>query len=92
MILQGSSLVGKITAHGCLSASVNMAVSLVGTLSKAIGYAIYNGDYEVTPKVNEQSLQTKDKRMIDDVKIKSIPFFEVNNNSGGSTVYIAKEI
>ena len=82
MILQGALLVGKITAQGSLSASI----------SKPIGYEDYKGDYEVTPKVNEQSLKTKNKRMTDDVKVKSIPFFNVSNTSGGSTAYIGSEV
>lgn len=52
----------------------------------------YEGDYEVTPKVSEQKLPTAMKLLEEDVTIKSIPFFNVGNTSGGSTVYIAKEI
>lgn len=92
MILQGASLVGRITAQGCLSASVNIGGSLVGALVHPKGYADYKGAYEVTPKVTEQSLKTKDKHMTDDVKIKSIPFFNVSNTSGGSTAYIGSEV
>jgi hypothetical protein len=53
---------------------------------------LYEGDYEVTPKVSEQTLPTAKKLMSKDVTIKEIPYFEVGNNSGGDTVYIAKEI
>lgn len=49
---------------------------------------IYTGDYDVTPKVDPQSLATKDKFMTDDVRIHEIPYFDVGNTSGGSTVYI----
>lgn len=52
----------------------------------------YEGDYEVTPKVSEQTLPTAKKLMSEDLTIKEIPYFEVGNNSGGDTVYIAKEI
>ena len=82
MILQSVSLVGKITARGGIS----------GKVHKPIGYEDYNGAYEVTPKVIEQALKTKDKRMTDDVRIKSIPFFNVSNTSGGSTAYIGSEV
>lgn len=81
-MLQFASFVGKITPCG----------SLVGTMSHPKGYTDYKGAYEVTPKVAEQSLKTKDKRMTDDVKIKSIPFFNVSNTSGGSTAYIGSEV
>ena len=53
---------------------------------------IYEGDYNVVPKVEGQKLFTANKHMIDDVTITSIPYYEVSNASGGNTVYIAKEI
>lgn len=52
----------------------------------------YQGAYDITPKVVEQRMETKDKLMTDDVTIKSIPFFNVSNTSGGSTVYIGNEV
>lgn len=48
----------------------------------------YEGKYDVTPAADAQVLETKDKRMRDNVTVKAIPFFEVSNNSGGNTVYI----
>ena len=48
----------------------------------------YAGDYEVTPKVSEQTLPTAQKFLARDVKIERIPYFEVSNNSGGTTVTI----
>ena len=52
----------------------------------------YQGVYDVTPKVVEQRMETKNKVLRDDVIIKSIPFFNVSNTSGGSTVYIGNEV
>lgn len=57
-----------------------------------VGGEEYSGEYVMTPKVREQIMQTKDKVMTDDVTIKSIPFFDVSNNSGGTTVYIGDEV
>jgi hypothetical protein len=53
---------------------------------------LYEGDYEVTPRVREQTLPTADKLLSEDVRIKEIPYYDVSNPSGGSTVYIAREI
>ena len=64
----------------------------VQTITKYIGGEEYVGDYVVTPKVDEQMLETKDKVLTDDVVIKSIPFFKVSNTNGGSTVYIGNEV
>ena len=52
----------------------------------------YMGSYEITPKVDEQILPTAQKLMTSDLMVKAIPIFDVSNNSGGSTVYIGKEL
>ena len=52
----------------------------------------YEGEYEVTPKVAEQTLPTAQKLLEEDVHIKKIPYFEVSNTSGGNTVYIGNEV
>ena len=52
----------------------------------------YEGAYDITPKVVEQRMATKNKLMTDNVTIRSIPFFNVSNDSGGSTVYIGNEV
>lgn len=49
----------------------------------------YKGPYTVTPKVDEQSLPTAEKAMSKDVTIEKIPYSEVTNPSGGTTVNIA---
>lgn len=64
----------------------------VQTVTEYVGGKPYEGDYVVTPKVEEQTMPTKSKVMLDDVTVKAIPFFETSNTSGGTTVYIAKEI
>lgn len=68
---------------------VEQDVILVPVYKDAIPY---EGDYEVTPKVDAQTMPTKGKLMEEDVTIKSIPFFDVSNTSGGSTVYIGNEV
>lgn len=52
---------------------------------------VYEGEYSVKPKVEEQALPTAGKMMRDDMKILSIPFFSVSNSTGGNTVYIGTE-
>lgn len=53
---------------------------------------LYEGDYEVTPKVSKQNLPTAKKFLSEDLTIKEIPYFEVSNTSGGNTVYIGNEV
>lgn len=53
----------------------------------------YTGEYEVTPIADgDILLPTKDKFLIDDVRVHEIPYYEVSNPSGGETVYIANEV
>lgn len=55
-------------------------------------YEDYGGEYAVTPTVAGETLPTKDKVMRDDLEVRPIPFYETSNNSGGTTVYIAKDL
>lgn len=53
---------------------------------------LYKGEYNVTPKVEAQLLETANKFMQKDVSIHAIPFYETTNNSGGVTAYIGNEV
>lgn len=57
-----------------------------------VGAKPYEGPYEVTPKVEAQTLATAEKLMREDVTVNKIPYYVVGNTSGGDTVYIAKEV
>lgn len=52
---------------------------------------VYSGAYSVDPRVAEQVLQTKGKMMQENLIVEKIPYFDVGNTSGGSTVYIGGE-
>lgn len=51
----------------------------------------YKGEYEITPKVTEQILETKNKSMKEDITVFQIPYSSVINPSGGQTVTIGLE-
>ena len=53
---------------------------------------LYEGVYDITPKVEAQILPTANRFLSEDVTVKKIPFFNVGNSAGGSTVYIANEV
>lgn len=58
-----------------------------------IGIVAYDGEYVVTPSTEDAvTLQTAQKLMDADVHVKKIPFYDVTNNQGGSTVYIGTEV
>lgn len=51
-------------------------------------YDVYEGNYIVTPKVEQQTLKTAQKLMQADILVKEIPYAEVTNLSNGKTVTI----
>lgn len=60
-------------------------------IDEAISHiAKFDGEYEVTPRIIAQTLDTKDKLMTDNVTVTEIPTYEVNNESG-TTFYIGKD-
>jgi hypothetical protein len=77
-IVQCEKLTGRICSEG----------ALVGYLSKPVGYDKYEGSYEVTPDSEQQTMTTKNKLMTNDVTIQPIPYYEVENSQGGTTIII----
>lgn len=74
------------------NAELREAIELAESLPDAgtvVGTEPYEGEYIVTPKVEAQTMPTKEKVMLDDVTIKAIPYAEVSNNANGTTVTIA---
>ncbi len=68
---------------------------LTGVIAQSGGsYPKYEGEYEVTPSMkNDITLETAKKVMTDNVTVKKIPRYDVSNEAGGTTIYIAmKEV
>lgn len=91
-VTQDATLIGDVANETPLCGSLQSDLVVVGDITAGNKVATYEGDYEVTPRVEGQELKTKHLYMTDDVTIHAIPFFEVGNTSGGNTVYIANEI
>lgn len=62
----------------------------IHTVTKYVGGEEYKGVYEVTPRLEAQTLPTKDKVLTDNVTVKEIEIHRVKNSSGGTTIYIAR--
>lgn len=83
---------GGISAKGSISGSLSQEQSLKGTVSQQIEHdTYYEGDYEITPRTQGQTLPTADKVMKTDLVINDIPYSETTNPGGGTTVVIAFE-
>lgn len=70
--------------------SLDTAESITVSISDAIPE--YEGSYVVIPDTQSQTLETKDKRMVDDVLVREIPYYETTNQQNGITVYIANSL
>jgi hypothetical protein len=58
-------------------------------VSYADGLNLYDGEYEITPTAEAQSLPTKNKHLEQDLIISAIPYYETSNAHGGTTINIA---
>ena len=89
-----SKIIGELNAAG-ICGSMNTA-NMTGTIGNGIvkvdgSTDPFLGEYEVTPKVDAQTMPCAGKKMLKDVDIKARPFFETSNEAG-TTVYIAAEV
>ena len=51
-------------------------------------YPVYTGETVVTPRAYEQVLDTEDTIVLEDITVLEIPYTEVSNIYGGTTVSI----
>ena len=82
---------GTIGVHTGITGSLSPPATLTGSLIYSAGGVPaepYEGDYEVTPRVYAQSLDTDGKLMMDDVTVYEIPVTRTTNPQGGLTVLI----
>ena len=70
MINQEDILYGKITVSG----------------KPIISEEIYEGNYELTPKVTSQTLLTGQRVMKDNLNVLSIPYYETSNLKGKTII------
>lgn len=98
LVAQEGTLVGTIQPSATLLGVLKPVGVLTGSLSLAVSvvvpdeWDVYEGDYDVIPKVTEQVLPTAEKYLYDDVTVRKIPYYEASNSSGGNTVYIGTEV
>ena len=86
-------LSGSISGTGKLSGTLEgKPAAISGEISSyRLSHTKYSGPYEVIPRKVEQTLETSDKLLTDDVTINAINYSQVDNPSGGLTVNIGYE-
>lgn len=86
------NIVGSFSSNINIVGSLNSVGEIVGNLSlNGTEYTDYNGEYEITPQVESQILQTRNKIMRNNMQINEIPYYETSNEYG-KTAYIGSEV
>ena len=80
--------VNEVTLPMSVVASTQVIPMKVSAAYNMIAAPSYEGDYEVTPRLYAQSLDTDGKLMNDDVTVYEIPISQTTNPTGGLTVLI----
>lgn len=85
-------ITGNVVAVQSLKGEVFETLPISGSVSPGIlapQTPLYNGVYQVIPLPElDIVLETANKRLLDDVVVKEIPYYEVSNEAGGYTVTI----
>ena len=85
-----------ITAKGNLIGNITESKkSVVGNLTspETIIHETpeYKGEYNIIPSTEQQILPTENKKMVKDLVVEKVPYFEVTNAQGGTTAIIIRE-
>lgn len=83
-LVTNNAIIGNVVINDAVlgGATIN------GVVINRPTYPNYEGDYEVTPRVEDIILETKERSMQDDLTILAIPYYETTNLSGGYTAII----
>lgn len=99
-------MIGDVRTKAFIEGEIKTKATLVGDISSRcligeieIGRVVikryeteeYEGAYAVTPTVENQTLETANKRLLNDIEIQAIPYYDVSNEYG-RTIYIGGEI
>lgn len=88
---------GNLDINKTISGNLDIDKTINGNVMQGIGKGevipIYEGNYNILPLAFQETiLQTKNKKLINNIIIREIPYYETSNPSGGNTVYIAGQV
>ena len=83
-------LVGNLNSKTEIRGEVSTKNPIAGSIaiSDKLKYEYYKGSYKITPSIEQQVANTKGYLMEDDMTVRAIPYAEVTNSAGGTTVTI----
>lgn len=81
-------LYGSISSVAGLSGRLSGTPMLSGAITLTASDAEpYTGAYEISPSVSDQVLPVRSKKMVSDLIVSAIPYYETSNPTG-TTIYI----
>lgn len=80
---ENSILKTNFGGDGSLNADLGQVTRISGS-----DYPAWPGSYTVTPAAQARTVQTRNYRMTADMTVEAIPYAEVSNTAGGTTVTI----
>ena len=93
MEIKANVTTNPITVQTNVKTLKTLRVGLNVKVSGGEGLPTYDGDYIVVPSVwQEQSIPTKNKKLIDNVTVTKVPYAEVSNEAGGKTITIGEAL
>lgn len=90
--LNAATLHATLAPHEALQAVITPNETLRATLTQGpmmvSSCPDYEGEYIIRPAVHEQEMETENRRMKENLIVQEIPYMEVTNASGSTTVII----
>lgn len=91
-----ASIEGEVRVKATLTADISSKcvigdVTVGRVVIRKVEADPYEGEYIVTPSGESQILETENKKMLNDVQVKAIPYYDVSNEYG-RTIYIGGDI
>lgn len=84
--LNAKSVDNEVKLQGTIYANK----TLIGIVNIGRSFENYTGEYEIVPSRKEQTLDTQNKLLKENITVVEIPYSEVSNLGGGKTFYIAR--
>ena len=98
-LLNGNNLAGLLKINSGMTGVLSDIQSMSGVIKEntlvqyetninnSSSYPTYTDSYDIIPRIEDQTLNTKNKVLKDDVLVESIPYYQTSNEYG-NTVYI----
>ena len=71
--------------------TIRPCYNTIGLIKTPVPYIDYNDNYEIVPRSVDQILETRDKHILDDFRVRRISCYDLINDDGGETCFIGHD-